>query len=147
MKNYEKPVILANDELAEGVYLGSGEPDCWTIDAHVAQEWNGSHKIFEVTIVHSTGLQHISTASNVTLTFNSNITDASYAEYPSNVSGNVMYIRRELLGDAYNSGDRATYKVWATTGDEATTKALQIVGKTISCDKAANVQGGGADGN
>lgn len=27
MKNYEKPVVLANEELAEGVYAASGEPD------------------------------------------------------------------------------------------------------------------------
>ena len=31
MKNYERPVVLLNEELAEGVYAGSG--DCYTFNS------------------------------------------------------------------------------------------------------------------
>lgn len=146
MKNYVKPVIIANDELAEGVYLASGEPDCWTIDGKSVQDWNGSHNVFEIRTVHSTGMQHISTATDVAVSFNYTLTDA-YSEFPCTFSGNTAYVHRELLGDAYKSGDVVTFKIWASTGDEATTKALAITGKTITCTKAANVQGQGGDGN
>ncbi len=33
MKNYEKPVVMINEDLAEGVYAASGTGvDCWIID-------------------------------------------------------------------------------------------------------------------
>lgn len=35
MKNYEKPMVLANDELAEGVYASSGATDSGTTDGGV----------------------------------------------------------------------------------------------------------------
>ena len=33
MKKYEKPIVMINEELAEGVYAASGQSvDCWIID-------------------------------------------------------------------------------------------------------------------
>ena len=66
-------------------------------------------------------------------------------EYACTVSGNTVTIYRERLGDAYTSGDNATYKVIASTGDIDTTKALAITNATISCTKSVNVQGNGGD--
>ena len=31
MKNYQKPVLIADDVLSESVYMASGDADCWTI--------------------------------------------------------------------------------------------------------------------
>lgn len=149
MKGYEKPMVIVNDGLSEGVYAASGATeaaDCWTVSAKSVQDWNGSHNVFEVHCVHSNAVQHISSASTVTLTFNNTVTDAS-SEFPCQFSGNNVTITRELHANAYQSGDDVTYKVWVKSADEATTKGLACVGATISCTKTVNVQGNGGDGN
>lgn len=149
MKGYEKPMVMVNDGLSEGVYAGSGRTeaaDCWTVDPVSVQDWNGSHHVFEIRCVHSTAVQHISSASTVSLTFSSPLTDA-YSEFPCSFSGATATITRELHANAYKSGDTMTYKVWVKAADEATTKSISCIGSTISCKKTVNVQGNGADGN
>lgn len=146
MKGYTKPVAVINDELNEGVYAASGSADCWTVNAVSVQDWNGSHHIFEVRLRHSDAVQHISSASTVTLTLSNTLSDA-YSEFPCSFSGNAVTITRTLLADAYKSGDNVTYKVWAKAADEASTKALYVTGATVSCTKTVNVQGNGGDGN
>lgn len=167
MKTYERPIVLVNEELAEGVYAASGvepenppleessnsnvptpEPtpdtevttDCWTVDAVSVQDSNGSHHVFEVRCVHSTAVEHISTNTTVTLTFSSPLTDA-YSEFTSSFSGSTVTINRTLHANAYQSGDTMSYKVWVQGSDEATTKSIACTGKTISCQHAVNVQG------
>ena len=148
MKTYEKPVVLANEELAEGVYAASGAEggDCWTVDPVSVQDWNGSHHVFEIRCVHSNTVEHISSASTVNLTFSSPLKDA-YSEFTCTFSGSTVTVVRELHANAYKSGDTMTYKVWVQAADEATTKGITCTGATISCTKTVNVQGGGADGN
>lgn len=141
MEKYVKPMVLANEELAEGVYAASGAtPECWTIDAVSVQDWSGSHHVFEIRCTHSTAVKHISGETTVTLTFSQPLTDA-YSEFPATFSGNTVTITRTLLADAYKSGDLMTYKVWAKAADEATTKALTCTSATITCKHEANVQG------
>ncbi len=148
MVHYEKPVVVLNEELTEGVYAGSGtaagdaggSADCWTVDAHSVQDWNGSHNVFEVHAVHSAAVKHISGSTTVTLTFSAPLTDA-YSEFDCTFSGSTATITRNLLADAYMSGDNYTYKVWAKAADEATTKALAVTKATITCKHETNVQG------
>lgn len=149
MNGYEKPIVMVNEGLSEGVYAASGATeaaDCWTVDPVSVQDWNGSHHVFEIRCVHSTAVEHISSASTVTLTFNNAVTDA-YSEFPCTFSGTDVTVVRELHANAYKSGDTMTYKVWVKAADEATTKSIACIGATISCTKTVNVQGGGADGN
>lgn len=144
MKNYEKPVALANSELAEGVFMASGadsSTDCWTIDVVNSQDWNGSHHIFEIRCSHSTSVVHISSMTAANLTFSDNVTDA-YSEFPCEFSGKTVIVKRELHANAYNSGDTMTYKVWVKAADEASTKAITCIGATITCTHQPNVQGG-----
>jgi hypothetical protein len=148
-KTYVKPIILANEELAEGIYAASGEPGCWTVSIRSVQNWSGSHHIYEVSL-HHIGTQHISTDSTVKITFNTAITDA-YSESGNavTIAGNTVSITRQSHANAYGTTDDVTYKVWVRAADEATTKALST-SPAISCTdcgKAVNVQGGGADGN
>lgn len=141
---YEKPVVLVNEELAEGVYAASGaelSTDCWTVDAVSVQDWNGSHHVFEVRCSHSTSVVHISTKTDVKLTFDQPLTDA-YSEFTCSFSGSTATVSRELHANAYNSGDTMTYKVWVKAADEATTKAISCKDKSITCTHAVNVQGG-----
>ena len=148
MEKYVKPVVLVNEDLAEGIYAASGtgatgEYDCWSFDVQSPQDWNGSHHVFEIHLTHHLGLEHISAGTTVAVTFSQPLTSA-YAEYASTVSGSTITITRELLADAYKDGDKVTYKIWAAAADEATTKALTVINVSLSCDKALNVQGGGA---
>lgn len=142
MLNYEKPVVLANDEASEGVYASSGSSsDCWTVEAVSVQNWDGSSHVFEVRAVHSTAVTHISSATTVTLSFSDNITSAR-SEFPCSYSGNTVTITRELLADAYYSGDSVTYKVWVSAADQAATEQMYCTGATIVCTHQTNVQGG-----
>lgn len=140
MKVYEKPIVLVSEGAAEGVFAASGEPECWTIDVVSAQNWSGSHHVFEVHCVHSDTVEHISSATTVTVTFNQPLTDA-YSEFDCTFSGSTVTVTRTLLADAYQSGDTMTYKIWAKAADEATTNNLAVVGSTISCTHQTNVQG------
>jgi hypothetical protein len=145
MKGYEKPVLIETEEMAEGVYAASGSSsnsstDCWTVSARSVQQWNGSHNVFEVSCRHSNTVQHISSATRVTLTFSGLVTNA-YSEFSCDYSGDTVVVTRELHANAYNSGDSVTYKVWVASVDEATTKGLTCTGATIECTHAVNVQG------
>lgn len=151
MKSYEKPIAVVNDEVSEGVYAASGgasSADCWTINPYSVQDWNGSHHVFEVKIVHSDAVKHISTASTSVITFTQNVTDAySEGNCSATFSGNTVTVVRTLHANAYQSGDVATFKVWVKSDNEANTKAISVTGATISCTKSVNVQGEGGDGN
>ncbi|MBQ5386552.1 MAG: hypothetical protein IIU40_05865, partial [Lachnospiraceae bacterium] len=78
MKTYEKPVVIENEDLAEGVFAASGDSgsssDCWTVSGRSVQDWNGSHNVFEMSAVHSTGVTHITTQVTFIYTFSTPIT-------------------------------------------------------------------------
>lgn len=144
MKAYVKPIVLEAEELSEGIYTASGEDvttDCWTIEAVSVQDWSGSHHVFEIRCKHSTDVVHISSNTEVKLTFSDNLTDA-YSEFPATFSGNTVTVNRTLHANAYKSGDTMTYKVWVKAADEATTKAITCTYAGISCTHQVNVQGG-----
>jgi hypothetical protein len=167
MKEYARPIAVVNDDVAESVFAASGfqvteelnangdavnpltgavledneGSECWTVASELVQmNSNGNgENIYQIRIVHSTSLEHLSNGTKVSLMFNQNVKDAR-SEFPTEVSGSVVTVNRELLGDSYRSGDQATFKVWAT-GDDY--KTLQIVHGICVCNKAINVQGNG----
>lgn len=55
MKNYTKPIMIVNEELAEGIYAASGASECYTVTSNIHQgpqtgrgdfriQINGMHK-------------------------------------------------------------------------------------------------------
>ena len=102
MKNYEKPVVLMNEELAEGVYAASGDGDCWTLTYTVPQRWNGEGMVIELVATHSTELQHLSLGTVVTVTFDQPILSArsESTEFVTSVSGTTVTAERNLLADS-----------------------------------------------
>ena len=59
MKNYEKPVVMVNEGLAEGVYTASGVlATCWTVRYESVQSWDGAEHVFEFKVNHITGVEH-----------------------------------------------------------------------------------------
>lgn len=75
MKNYVKPVVMANDGMAESVYMASGAivgPDCYTVTYNMHQspqngrgdyriQFNGGHN---ATDGHHSGAQWLTIAFN-----------------------------------------------------------------------------------
>ena len=143
MKTYEKPVVIENKDLAEGVFAASGDSssDCWSVSGEIVQSWNGNSNVFQIHAIHSKSVTHISSNVDYVFTFSAPLTSAS-SEFPCTFSGNTVTVSRTLLADAYYSGDDVTFKVWASTGDEATTRALSITGISYVCTHEVNVQGG-----
>lgn len=70
MKNYVKPVVLVNEELAEGVYAASG--DCYTVSGYIhqiPQLGRGDYRI-QFNGKHSAADKHHSGEQVLIITFN-----------------------------------------------------------------------------
>lgn len=132
---YERPNVTKLDETAEGVYAASGSGDCWTVDIKTTQDWNGSAHVFEVHAIHSRGVGHGSNSATAVFTFN-NVVTSCHAEnntnYDVSVSGNTVTVKRSLYADGDKSGDDVTYKIFVNSSDEALTKSLTCISKSIS---------------
>lgn len=146
MKNYEKPIVLVNEDLAEGIYAASGaidydnDPECWTLGVDKAQVVaHEGYANFRVAAVHPTGLQHISTKTKVVIAFNQPITSAYFDSGDTEVSGCTVTITRERHANAYGSRDdfNSLLKVYA-----ADAESLSVLSANIYCTHAPNVQGG-----
>ncbi len=141
MKAYERPIVLVNEELAEGVYAASGaatevSTDCWTVNVNRDQEDAGGYSTYRVAATHSSSVTHISTKTVVTVVFDGTVTSAEYEGFDVSVSGNTVTLTRESHANAYYSGDNfnSLLKVWP--------KGLSVTSSGISCTHAVNVQGG-----
>lgn len=84
MTNYEKPVILANEDVAEGVYAASGAmsgggEDCYTVTVSIHQtpETGREDFRFQVDAVHAAGDGHHSGKQILVLSFNQPVTYVS----------------------------------------------------------------------
>lgn len=141
---YQKPVILVNDDLAEGVYAASGSStDCWEVSGGSVQDYNGSHHVFEISAKHSTDVTHITTQVVYTFTFSAPVTNAySESDFVTTFSGSTVTVTRNLHANGYNSGDNVTFKVWVKAADEATTKGIALTSISYVCRHETNVQGG-----
>lgn len=87
MKEYMKPVLLTSDELAEGVYLASGDGSgCYTTTAYIhqtPQTGRGDYRI-QVNAVHNA--DHTKEAQQLNISFNQPVTYVS--------GGRGVHIRR-----------------------------------------------------
>lgn len=146
MKKYERPVIVVNEELAEGVYAASGVTDgeCWTVDVQWAQTVDDNNVNFRVIANHPGTVAHISSASTVTIVFSHNVTSAKFEGFAADVNGNVVTLTRASHGNSYYSADQYNSLLELNTPNA---REISVVSSSIVCTKTVNVQGGGADGN
>ncbi|MCM1056189.1 MAG: hypothetical protein NC517_01060 [Firmicutes bacterium] len=140
MMNYEKPIVLANEDVAEGVYAASGaaeetSSDCWKVDVTMDQQDAGGYSTYRVKAKHSDGVTHISSKTVVTVVFNGSVSAAEF-EGSAEVSGNTVTLTRESHANAYYSGDNydSLLKIWP--------KGLAVTSSGIVCTHVVNVQGG-----
>lgn len=77
MKNYVKPMVLANEELAESVYMASG--DCYTTSARITQrpELGRENYVIQVDCSHNAKDKHHSSERTVIICFNQAVTYVS----------------------------------------------------------------------
>ncbi|MCM1044808.1 MAG: hypothetical protein NC417_04795 [Candidatus Gastranaerophilales bacterium] len=77
MKEYVKPVVVVNDEVAEGVYTASGAgEDCYTVTTRIHQTpetGRGDYRI-QVDAKHAAGDNHHSGKQTLVLYFNQPVT-------------------------------------------------------------------------
>lgn len=79
MMNYEKPIVLTNDDISEGVYAASGAGsggDCYTVTAYIHQSpetGRGDFRI-QVNAQHAAGDNHHSGLQTLILSFNQAVT-------------------------------------------------------------------------
>lgn len=75
MDNYEKPVILANEDISEGVYTasgGGGGEDCYSVSAYIHQTPETGRGDFRIQVdaVHAAEDGHHSGQQTLELSFN-----------------------------------------------------------------------------
>lgn len=73
MKKYEKPVIVINDDVSEGIYAASGA--CYSTVAKITQriEVGRGTYVIQIDAVHNSKDNHCSNAQEIRITFNNEI--------------------------------------------------------------------------
>ena len=79
MNNYEKPIVVETEELAEGIYAASGAgggADCYTVTAYIHQtpETGRENYCIQANATHAAANGHHSTEQVLTLYFNQPVT-------------------------------------------------------------------------
>lgn len=67
MKGYEKPVVLVNEELSEGVYAASG---CYTVTTRVHQEIQNGRGDYRIQVDGKHDADHTKEKQTLTISFN-----------------------------------------------------------------------------
>jgi hypothetical protein len=122
------------------------DADCWIRSfqevQRVSSNPSDSFVIYQVKGNHKTNLKHISSKQRVTMQLSSaGYTSVDAQGYPVNTNGTTVEFTRELLGDAYHSGDEFTVNVRFSCPPEVAAE-LRVIDVVIYCTHAENVQGG-----
>ena len=135
MKNYEKPILVHNDEAFEGVYAASGAmagSDCYTVTARIHQTPQTGREDYriQVTADHA-AVNHHSTGQVLVVTFNQPVNfSACYGNGAQYVSGNgtntlkISYTYHNNLVEQIGMGDLVV-----TSAD-----GLAVTGAVLYCN-------------
>lgn len=103
---YQKPIIIANDELAEGVYAASGSRTCYTATAYIHQKpeiGRGDYRI-QVNAVHNATDGHTNDLQTLHITFNQEVTySSSNGKLISSEKGNYLQIEFSYHQNAFDN--------------------------------------------
>lgn len=102
MMKYEKPIVLENEELAEGVYAGSG--NCYTVTARMTQtpQQGRGNYVIQFDAHHDAVDGHHSSMQRVEVSFNQNVEYVS--SNAQNVSGSGTSRLTFEYGNYHNNG-------------------------------------------
>jgi len=106
MKKYERPVVIATCDLAEGVYAASGGSDCYTATYNMhqkPQEGRGDYRI-QVNASHAAGDQHHSGEQVLVISFNQPVVySGSNGTLVSGDGTNTLQIRYNYHNNAVDN--------------------------------------------
>lgn len=138
MKKYERPVVLVNEELAEGVYAASGanaadSVDCWIIDRNGEtsnEVGSDNSREFDFHASHaSLAVGHTPDAVWV-VTFNQGIVSVpSCSGMRTEVNGSTVKVYRAW--DNMNTNEGWGFELRVTTSGDTST--LRITSSYIDC--------------
>lgn len=139
MKNYERPIVMINEDLAEGVYAASGSSDCWTITVTPENYVdNPGYRNYRVDAKHL-GTGHISTATTITIPFTGGtVTNVKFEGFQASVINNVATLVRDDEATAEYSPDNFN-TLMEVYGEAALTPIYEKI--TIVCSKKTSVNG------
>lgn len=90
MKEYMKPMLVTNDELAEGVYLASG---CYTASAYIHQQPEVGRGDYRIQVNGRHNADHTKDAQTLTISFNQEVTySSSNGSLASGATGGTLVI-------------------------------------------------------
>ena len=134
MNNYEKPIVVETEELAEGIYAASGGTggggDCYTVTARIHQTpetGRGDYRI-QVDGVHAAANGHHSGAQVLMLSFNQAV------DYSSSNGSCIGGSGSSTIQIQYNYHNNANDNIGL--GDVVVTadEGLAITGAVLTCN-------------
>lgn len=129
MKNYIKPIVVVNEELAESVYAASG--DCYTVTGycHQAPELGRGNYVAQFNATHAAADGHHSGKQTLIITYSAPITfvkaQGAYVSGNGTNTISVEYAYHNNGNDNIGLGD-----VYVVTEAES----LDIVGAVLTCN-------------
>lgn len=133
MKTYEKPVVLANEELAEGVYAASGGgSDCYTVTAYIHQTPETGREDYRIQVngVHGP-VGHHSTGQLLILYFNQTVKFSFCTDSHASLAGGDGTSELRISYDYHNNeSDNIGLGDVVVTSNEG----LAVTGAVLECN-------------
>ncbi len=128
MKNYVKPVVLANEELAEGVYAASG--DCYTVTGYIHQTNEQGRHDYRVQFngVHAAADGHHSGEQVLTISFNMPVV------YKSSNGTCIGGSGSNTISIKYNYHNNGNDNIGLGDVIVEADEGLALAGSTLSCN-------------
>ena len=125
MKQYVKPVVMVDNELAEGVYAASGA-GCYTASAYIHQTPQTGRGDYRIQVNGKHSADHTKEAQVLTISFNQSVTYVSGGA--GLLSGNGTNTLKIKLGSHQNPNDNIGFGDLVVTADTG----LAITGVSIT---------------
>ena len=125
MKQYVKPVVMVDNELAEGVYAASGA-GCYTASAYIHQTPQTGRGDYRIQVNGKHSADHTKEAQVLTISFNQNVTYVSGGS--GLISGNGTTTLKIKLSYHQNPNDNIGFGDLVVTADTG----LAITGVSIT---------------
>lgn len=130
MQKYEKPIVIATEDLAEGVYAASGDKNCYTVTTNIHQKpeiGRGDYRI-QVNGGHAADDNHHSGEQILTLQFNQPVTySGSNGQYVGGSGTSTIQIKYNYHNNGVDSIGLGDVIVVANAG-------LDILSASLACN-------------
>ena len=125
MREYKKPVVTVDNELAEGVYAASGA-GCYTATAQIHQTPQTGRGDYRIQVNGKHSADHTKEAQVLTISFNQNVMYVSGGS--ELISGNGTTTLKVQLSYHQNTNDNIGFGDLVVTADQG----LAITGVSIT---------------